>query len=216
LLHLLASASCLIGAAAGPRSSDTLAVARLAAAPVVDGRVGQREYGTPTLDFATAAGDVRVWLGRQGDFIYLAAILPDSTFYWGDDFVISLDPDGSGGSSPGEGDRQWYVRRVLDSSVVAVANQGSWFPPSHQPAVLGSTHHYPDWDVAVTSSATEWTVELRVRAAVLRPGLAAPRIAFRTYNDQPAGWWSWPAPPPGVPAQRVEQSPDLWAPMRLP
>jgi hypothetical protein len=38
-----------------------------------------------------------------------------------------------------------------------------------------------------------------------------PRIAFRTYNSGPRGWWSWPAPPAGTPAQRVERDPRLWA-----
>jgi hypothetical protein len=200
-----------------PRSAtpDTLNVARLASAPVMDGRVGDRAYGLPTLQFCTAAGSVRVWLGRHDDFLYIAADLPDSTFYWGDDLVVSIDPAGRGGDSPAAGDRQWYLRRVLDSSVVAVAESGRWYSRGHEPAALGATRHHAEWDVASSSSPKGWMVELRVRTTVIKPGAAAPRLALRTYNDQPAGWWSWPAPPVGMSPQRVERTPALWIPLRL-
>jgi hypothetical protein len=39
-------------------------------------------------------GGVTVWVVRSGDTVTIAARLADSTFYWGDDFVISLDPLG--------------------------------------------------------------------------------------------------------------------------
>jgi hypothetical protein len=215
ILQLLLVATWPFRMAAGLHAADTLDVARLPVAPVVDGRANEREYGKPTLEFSTAAGNVRVWVGQHGDFIHLAAVVPDSTFYWGDDFVVSVDPDGSGGASPGIGDRQWYLRRVLDSSVATVADHGRWYSRGNEPPMLGATRHQPDWDVASTSSATEWTVELRIRTAAVKAGTGAPRIAFRTYNDRPSGWWSWPAPPPGEPAQRVEQSPALWVPLRV-
>jgi hypothetical protein len=215
VLDLLLSAACLFGLPAPTSSADTLDVVRLPVAPVVDGRVDEREYGAPTLRIATAAGDVRVWVVRNEDFIYLAADAPDSTFYWGDDFVVSLDPDGRGGASPGAGDRQWYLRRVLDSSVVALAENGRWHAPGHSPPMLGPRRHDDAWDVASTTSTVGWSVELRVRTTVVKPGVAAPRIAFRTYNDHPSGWWSWPAPPSGVSAQEVEKNPGRWVPLRF-
>ena len=205
----------LVAAFTPSRATDTLDVARLAAAPVLDGSVGRREYGTPALSIPTAAGDVRVWIGRHGDFVHVAAVLPDSTFYWGDDFVVSLDPRGIGGETPGAGARQWYLRRTLDSSIVATAVNGRWQQPGTTPPMLGATRHHAEWDVASASSASGWSVELRIRTSAVRTGDAAPRIAFRTFNDAPQGWWSWPAAPSGVPAQRVERSPSLWAPMAL-
>jgi hypothetical protein len=207
----------LVGLPSDSRSSaDTLRVAHLASAPILDGRVDAREYGTAALELVTAAGKVRVWLSQHDDFVYIAADLPDSTFYWGDDFVVSLDPAGRGGASPTPGSRQWYLRRLLDSSVVSTAEAGRWSAPGHEQSALGSMRHHADWDVASSSSPTGWMVELRIRVALVSVGPGAPRLAFRTYNDRPSGWWSWPAPAAGVPPQRVERTPDLWIPIRLP
>lgn len=96
--------------------------------------------------------------GGMAANIYFAATIPDSTFHWGDDFVVSLDPNGSGGGSPGAGDQQWYLRRVLDSIVVALAENGRWYSQGHEPPMLGSSRHDADWDVASTSSSSEWTI----------------------------------------------------------
>lgn len=75
--------------------------------------------------------------------------------------------------------------------------------------------HESIWDVASTSSPSGWSAEMRVRDGVIAAsGNALPRLAFRTYNDGPNGWWSWPEPPAGTPAQRVERSPQLWMPVR--
>jgi hypothetical protein len=104
---------------------------------------------------------------------------------------------------------------VLDSSFVALAENGRWHSPGHSPPTLGPRRHHDVWDVASTTSAAGWSVELRVRTTVAKPGVAAPRIAFRTYNDAPSGWWSWPAPPSGVSAQDVERSPGQWVPLRF-
>jgi hypothetical protein len=197
--------------------SDTLDLAPVRAAPVIDGRVADQEYGEPPISIRTGAGDVRVWIARHGGFVYIAASLPDSTFYWGDDFVVSLDANGSSDAAPQAGDRQWYLRRTLDSSVVSLATAGRWNTPGQPFPMLGAKRHDADWDVASTASASGWSVELRIRDAVLdAPATALPRIAFRTYNDNPNGWWSWPEPAAGTPAQRVERSPALWTPIRSP
>jgi hypothetical protein len=201
----------LLSALCACAPADTLEVRTLTRAPVLDGRVGDAEYGAPAIHIATAAGDVTVHVGRRDGYLYIAAALPDTSFYWGDDFVISVDPDGRGGSSPGDGDRQWYLRRVLDSSVVSTAANGRWETAGQRTPMLGATRHHAEWDVASFSTATGWMVELRIRENLLN----APRIAFRTYNSAPQGWWSWPAPPSGVPAQRVERSPDSWVALRL-
>lgn len=208
--------ACVVITSLGVRSADTLRVSHLVDAPALDGHVSEREHGRAALELETAAGRVRVWVGQHDDFVYIAADLPDSTFYWGDDFVVSLDPTGRGGANPTPGSRQWYLRRVLDSSRVAAADAGRWSSPGREPLALGPTRHHTDWDVASSSSPTGWMVELRIRVVLLTVGPAAPRLAFRTYNDQPAGWWSWPGPPADVPPQRVEHTPDLWIPVRLP
>jgi hypothetical protein len=214
---LLASiiVACQIGVVCASAAADTIDVVHLSTAPVMDGRVGEGEYGKPTLEIQTTSGSVRVWLGRRDDYLYLAADLPDTTYYWGDDFVVSIDPRGRGGDTPDVGDRQWYLRRQLDSSFVVVAEAGRWYGRDTRPAPLAATRHHADWDVASTSSARGWMVELRVRTAAIKPGDAAPRVALRTYNDQPAGWWSWPAAPDGTPPQRVERTPKLWMPLRM-
>jgi hypothetical protein len=198
-----------------PAMADTLKAVPLPSAPTFDGTVTEREYGVPALQFTTAVGVARVWMGRHDDYLYIAAVLPDSTVDWSDDFVVSLDPLGRGDASPNGGDRQWYLRRILDKSVVVVAQPDGWYSSGHRPTVLGATRHHPDWDIASTSSSAGWMVELRIRLNVVKPGPGAPRIAFRTYNNQPSGWWSWPMPPDGVPPQHVEQRPDLWIPLRL-
>ena len=201
-----------------PVQADSLVARSIAQAPALDGRVSDREYGTPTVRFATAAGEVRVWLVRHGGFLHVAATLPDSTFYWGDDFVISLSPSGRAEPTLDVGDRQWYLRRTLDSSVVSIvtsASGGRWSIPGQPQPMLGATRHHADWDVASTSTATGWSLELRVRESVVHPGTTAPRVAFRTYDDRPQGWWSWPSAPAGMPSQRVERTPSLWIPIRL-
>lgn len=190
----------------------------LQAAPALDGSADVREYGAPSISFSTAAGLVNVWLARHGGWLYLAAEMPDSSYYWGDDFVVTLDPQGRGGEQLAIGSRQWYLRRTLDSSVVLEVTpetQGRWMAPGRPTHSIGAQRTGPDWEVASSSSSTGWTVELRIRAAAARVGTALPRLALRTYNDAPRGWWSWPGPPAGTPAQRVERTPALWEPINF-
>ncbi len=133
---MLPAAVCLVLVAAVP---DTVRVARLAHAPVLDGSVSRAEYGEPAILIATAGGAAEVRIALHGDDLYVAATMRDSSFYWGDDFVVSLDPDGSGGAAPGSGDRQWYLRRTLDSSVVGTASGGRW----PQSSMLGAAREGP-------------------------------------------------------------------------
>jgi len=174
----------------------------LAVVQVIDGDIREAMSTAPSFSIAKGDSAVRVWFGRHGDSVYVAADLPDTSYYWGDDFVVSVDPDGSGGAAPGAGDRQWYLRRDVDSSVVATAANGRWnFPPP-----LGRIHHGEDWEAAALSTARGWSVELLFHV----PAAAKSRIAFRTYDSAPQGWWSWPAPPESTRATRVERQPDLW------
>lgn len=225
-LALLHSAPAARPAAALQGDTTRVVEARLLArAPALDGHVSEDEYGAPTIVLPTGAGEAKLWITRSGESVYVAAVLPDSTFYWGDDLVVSLDPAGDAGAAPGAGDRQWYLRRSMDSSAVLTApGTGRWHAPDRSPPMLGGVRAGADWQVASRSEAARWTVELRVDAAAFGLPAAegagpssrpAPRLALRTYNDAPHGWWSWPAPPAGVPAVRVERNPGLWAEVRL-
>ena len=85
-------------------------------------------YGQPQLRLRTRQGTALVWLLRSRDTFFVAATLPDSTPYWGDDVVLSVDTRGDGGSSPQHDDFQWYLRRATDSSVPS--------PPRRRPRPL--------------------------------------------------------------------------------
>ena len=195
-------------------SDSSIVVRRLAEAPVLDGHA-EASYGSPTLRLPAANGDVLVWIAVHGEFVFVAARIPDSTFYWGDDLVLSVDPDGSGGDRPGDGDRQWYLRRVLDSSVVSQAVNGTWRAPG-RPPTLGAARKGAGWEVATRSTPSEWSIELRLARADVQRCTARARVALRTYNDQPHGWWSWPAAPEGHTPTHVEGTPSLWIPLTLP
>lgn len=217
MIHLLFTLAILSHTPNTAIRQDTLRVGSGNKAPVFDGRVTAGEYGSPALSIVAPAGEVRVWMIRHEGFVYLAAELPDSTFYWGDDLVVSLDPDGSGGQSPSLGDRQWYLRRTIDSSFVATVTSEfrGWIDPAKRPATLGHVRGERDWGVASVSTEAGWTLELRIREDAYSTGGELPRLAIRTFNDDPQGWWSWPLPPEGLPAERVEYSPFLWAKVEL-
>ena len=163
------------------------------------------------LDIRKESSTVRVMYGFRSDSLHVQASLPDTSYYWGDDLVVSLDPDGSGGADPGDGDRQWYIRRDADSSVVLTAAAGRWMTPGKEPPMLGSKRSGEGWLLATSSDSLGWTVHLRIARSLLGK---APRIAFRTYDSAPRGWWSWPAPREGERATLVERTPDRWIPMR--
>lgn len=219
MLPLLAAMVCCISPTlAQPLPNDTLDIRSLSRAPALDGRISAAEYGAdPTLAITAPAGHVRIWLARHSNYMYVAVELPDSTYYWGDDIVISLDTDGSGGSGPAHGDRQWYLRRSLDSSFVSLVTPtgGSWTAAGREQKPLGTTRSTAEWDLASVSSAEGWSIELRVHESVAMSTGVAARIAFRTFNDDPQGWWSWPLPPDGRPAHHVERVPALWQPIRF-
>jgi len=112
---MIATAFTALSLTAVPVSTvrvDSLVVRSAPTAPTMDGRADNREYGAPSVLIQTAAGETRIWITRHSGYVFIAAATRDSTFYWGDDFVVSLDPDGSGGAAPQPGDRQWYLPLV--------------------------------------------------------------------------------------------------------
>ena len=128
--------------------ADTVPLRVLAHAPVFDGVIGTDEYGPPILQMQTQRGSVPVWMGRSGDWVYVAAALPDSTAAWRDEFALLLDPVGDRSPAPGHDDSQWVIRRVLDSSEVLRGVHGRWQLPGDDPAWrLGPARGGEGWDV---------------------------------------------------------------------
>jgi len=194
---------------AAPR--DTAPVRLVESAPADAGSSGAA-LGEPALRLGTGQGAASIWLLRTRDSAFVVARIPDSTYYWGDDLVISLDVSGDRGTVPGHDDFQWYFRRSLDSSVVYRGRGGRWEAPRGDPDWrLGPSREGGGWTVNSRSEAAGWSLVLRLDAAWLdgeagrRPG-----VAFRIYDDSPSGWFVWPARADGRQPASVERVPDLW------
>ena len=203
----------LVLLAAALLGSDTLRVRSIAQSPRMDGVASVEEYGQPTLTMPTAQGGVQVWAVLRGDTAWIAARMQDSTYYWGDDFVVSIDPLGDRTPGPGHDDTQWYLRRMLDSSVVNQGRHGRWMQPGDDPDWrLGPTRVSESWEVQGNSTATEWSVELKLPLTWFtdETGRHA-TITFRSYDDSPHAWYVWPVPRPGERPTRVEMDPGQWA-----
>jgi hypothetical protein len=196
-------------------SRDTLHVGRLDQPPSPQARVDSISLGPPQIRIQTRQGIAQVWLLNAGDTFFIAASIPDSTAYWGDDFVVSLDTRGDGAPAPAHDDFQLYFRRALDSSVVFRGRNGRWEPPRNDPDWrLGKERSGGGWEVSARSEPLRWSLLLRLDSAWFAgPAGESPRIAFRIYDDSPSGWFAWPGPEGTSPPASVEQSPRLWAPI---
>jgi len=168
--------------------------------------------GQPSVRIHTGQGNTSLWLLRTNDSAFVVARIPDSTYYWGDDLVISLDVSGNAGLFPGHDDFQWYFRRDLDSSVVYRGRAGRWEAPRGDPDWrLGPSREGGGWTVDGHSDRSGWWLVLRLDGVWLQGESGRPpRIAFRVYDDSPGGWFTWPAPPVGGQPTQVERVPDLW------
>jgi len=164
----------------------------------------------------TGQGVALVWLVRAADTTFVAARIPDSTPYWGDDFVVSFDTRGDAAPTPQHDDFQLYFRRVLDSSVVFRGRKGRWEPPRGDPDWrLGSDRSGGGWEVTGTGDERGWSLLLRLEPAwFVGEADRRTRVAFRIYDDAPGGWFSWPLPPVGLPGTIVEGAPALWSPVK--
>jgi hypothetical protein len=198
------------------QTADTLTIHPIARPPRPDTSIDSAQLGTPQVRLRTRQATAFVWLLRSADTIFIAASIPDTTPYWGDDFVLSLDTQGDGAPNLQEDDFQWYLRRVLDSSVVFRGRGGRWEPPRGDPDWrLGRERSGGGWEISGRNEPRGWTFLLRLDPAWFGgEGDHRPRIAFRIYDDAPSGWFAWPGPPGAAPATNVERSPALWAPVR--
>jgi len=206
-------AAAYLSAALGAAPSETLHIRALSRAPRFSGHVDSLEWGSPSVMISKPSGRVCVWVLRWRHEVYLAALIEDATPYWGDDFVVSLDPLGDRSVAPDQDDRQWYFRRVLDSSVVFSGRGGRWRPPQDDPRWrLGGRRSARGWAVREVSDDARWSIVLKLDASYFtRSGQLHPCLALRTFDDSPAGWYTWPATPLGLGVRDLERRPDLWA-----
>ena len=195
---------------------DTISVRSIGKPPAPGAVVDSVLYGPPQLKLRTRQGVARIWLLRATDTFFVAASIPDSSPYWGDDFVVSLDTRGDGGSNPQHDDFQLYFRRTMDSSVVFRGRQGRWEPPKGDPDWrLGAERSGGGWEVSGRDSYNGWSLLLRLDPVWLEGAEGRlPRLAVRIYDDDPQGWFAWPLPPGTPQASSVERIPDQWAVLR--
>jgi hypothetical protein len=197
-------------------SPDTVSVRAILHPPAPGAVIDSLHDGPPQLQLKTRQGIARVWLLRSADTFFVAASIPDSTAYWGDDFVLSLDTKGDGGQSPQHDDFQLYFRRTLDSSVVFRGRHGRWEPPKGDPDWrLGAERSGGGWEVSADNGAKAWSLLLRLDPIWLEGADGKlPRLAVRIYDNDPPGWFAWPMPAGTPQASSVERIPDLWGAVR--
>lgn len=197
-------------------SADTLRVYEIPSPPPPGADLARRQDGAPPVTIRTRQGKAAVWLLRSLDTVFVAAVVADSTPSWRDEFVISIDTQGDGGSSPGHDDFQWVFRRVTDSTVVYRGRNGHWEPPKGDPDWrLKRERSGGGWEVSGVDRGPAWTLLLRLDPAWFEGADGRqPRLAFRVFDNDPHGWFAWPLPKDIPQASSVEHTPDLWAPVR--
>ncbi|HEV8176550.1 MAG TPA: hypothetical protein VGP44_02565, partial [Gemmatimonadales bacterium] len=144
-------------------AADTVSIRSIGQPPVPGAVIDSSLFGPPQLVLKTRQGIAHIWLLRAADTFFVAAMIPDSTRYWGDDFVVSLDTRGDGGSSPQHDDFQLYFRRAMDSSVVFRGRLGRWEPPKGDPDWrLGAERSGGGWEVSGRDGRKGWNLLLRL------------------------------------------------------
>jgi hypothetical protein len=198
-----------------PPPSDTLRLRAIARPPAADGRIDSAAWGPPQLRIATAQGHASVWLLRAADTAFVAVAVPDRSRSWADGVALCFDVAGDRAAAPAHDDFQWSVQRVLDSSVVYRGRAGRWEPPRDDPDWrLGADRAGGGWEVSGADDGAVWSFVLRLDPAWLdgeqgrRPG-----IGFQIHDDDPNGWYSWPAVTTPAGAKLLERTPALWVPL---
>jgi hypothetical protein len=205
----------LQGPPAGGQPPDTLHLHAIAQPPADDGRVDRAGWGPPQLRIATAQGQVLVWLLRAADTAFVAVAVPDRTRSWSDGVAVCIEVAGDRAPAPAHDDFQWSLQRVLDSSVVYRGRTGRWEPPLDDPDWrLGAARSGGGWEVSAAEDGTGWSLILRLDPAWLAGERGRrPAIGFRIHDDDPNGWYSWPAVPSPAGAKLLERTPALWVPL---
>ncbi|MEP7176337.1 MAG: hypothetical protein ABI860_07260 [Gemmatimonadales bacterium] len=215
---LLASIVVLVQAASVPAAppADTLHVRPIARPPEADGRIDQRAWGAPQVRLATGQGVASIWLLRAADTVFVVAAIPDRTRSWADAIAAGFAVAGDGADAPAHDDFQWSFQRTLDSSVVYRGRSGRWEPPLNDPDWrLGAEHAGGGWEVGGADGSSGWTVVLRLDPAWLAGEAGRrPAMGFRIHDDDPNGWYSWPAVTTSAGATLLERTPALWVPVQ--
>jgi hypothetical protein len=195
---------------------DTLRIREIDRPPPAAAIIDSFSLGSPQVRIQTGQGTAQVWLLRARDTVFVAASIPDSTPYWGDDFVLSIDTRGDGAPAPQHDDFQLYFRRALDSSVVYRGRSGRWEPPRADPDWrIGRERAGGGWEVSGRNQTQNWTMLLRLDPAWVEGEAGRlPRIAFRIYDNDPGGWFTWPPSIRGHLATEIERTPSAWIPVR--
>jgi hypothetical protein len=195
---------------------DTLRIREIDRPPPAAAIIDSVSLGSPQVRIQTGQGTAQVWLLRARDTVFVATSIPDSTPYWGDDFVLSIDTRGDGAPTPQHDDFQLYFRRALDSSVVYRGRSGRWEPPRGDPDWrIGRERSGGGWEVSGRNQTQNWTMVLRLDPAWLKGEAGRlPRIAFRIYDNDPGGWFTWPPSIRGHLATEIERTPSAWIPVR--
>jgi hypothetical protein len=198
------------------QAADTMTIGTILRPPSPLVPIDSAHLGSPQVRLRTGQGTALIWLLGSADTVFLAAAIPDSTPYWGDDFVLSIDTRGDAAPNPQHDDFQWYLRRVLDSSVVFRGRNGRWEPPRADPDWrLGRERWGGGWEVSARDDLRGWRLLLRLDPAWFTgEGGRLPRLGFRIYDNSPSGWFAWPLPAGTRQPSSVEQAPGLWVPVR--
>ncbi len=214
---LLALLALSLQALPAPRHSpdDTLRLRPVAHPPAADGRIDSLAWGAPQVLIPTRQGTASIWLLRAADTVFIAVSIPDSTRSWADALAICFDVSGARASAPDHEDFQWSFQRALDSSVVYRGRAGRWTPPLGDPDWrLRRARDGGGWEVSGTDDPGSWTLVLRLDPAWLQgEGGRRPAIGFRVHDNDPNGWYSWPAPTTSAGATLLERTPALWVPI---
>jgi hypothetical protein len=217
LTPLLAFFAVSFQAVPPPRESspDTLHVRSIPQAPRADGRIDSFAWGAAQVRIPTRQGTASIWLLRARDTVFVAASIPDSSRSWADALAICFDLAGARAPAPGHEDFQWSFQRVLDSTVVYRGRSGRWEPPLGDPDWrLGRAREGGGWAVSGVDGARHWTLVLRLDPAWLEGERGRrPAIGFRVHDNDPNGWYSWPAPTTSAGASLLERTPALWVPV---
>ena len=196
-------------------ASDTLRLRAIARPPAADGRIDSAAWGPAQLRIATAQGQASVWLLRAADTAFVAVAVPDRSRSWADGVAVCFDIAGDRAAAPAHDDFQWWLQRVLDSSVVYRGRAERWEAPRGDPDWrLGAARAGGGWEVSGADDGTVWSFVLRLDPAWLdgeqgrRPG-----IGFLIHDDDPDGWYSWPAITTPAGPKLLERTPVLWVPL---
>lgn len=185
-------------------------------APPPGGPLDTLAWGAPQIRISTRQGTASVWLLRAADTAFVVARLPDRTHSWADALAVCLSLSGAREDAPGHDDFQWSLHRMLDSSVVYRGRAGRWEPPLDDPDWrLGLARAGGGWEVGGSDADDGWTVVLRLDPAwLIGAGVYRPAIGFRVHDDDPNGWYSWPAVTTPAGATLLERTPRMWIPVR--